>query len=175
MGPNLKFTNHWIGIYDPRGPNLMPAKRMVKDLQPALAQEGSANGMIIPAEPASLAPVYAKAVTERERESGPESAKVVAQGAADMKRILGEGGSERLPAIPPGTKRPQPAPKSAQLEKEEAGVSVFRTEAGGEPVREWLKGLPAREDRRRIGYDIETVEDLKLARARKRKHERGLP
>jgi phage-related protein len=34
----------------------------------------------------------------------------------------------------------------------------YRTEAGGEPVREWLKGLPAREDRRRIGYDIETVE-----------------
>jgi len=34
----------------------------------------------------------------------------------------------------------------------------YRTEAGGEPVREWLKGLPSREDRRRIGYDIETVE-----------------
>ena len=34
----------------------------------------------------------------------------------------------------------------------------FRTEAGGEPVREWLKGLPSPEDRRRIGYDIETVE-----------------
>ncbi len=34
----------------------------------------------------------------------------------------------------------------------------FRTEAGGEPVREWLKGLPSREDRRLIGYDIETVE-----------------
>ena len=34
----------------------------------------------------------------------------------------------------------------------------FRTEAGGEPAREWLKGLPSAEDRRRIGYDIETVE-----------------
>ncbi len=34
----------------------------------------------------------------------------------------------------------------------------YRTEAGGEPVREWLKELPSREDRRRIGYDIETVE-----------------
>jgi phage-related protein len=34
----------------------------------------------------------------------------------------------------------------------------FRTEADGEPVREWLKGLPTAEDRRRIGYDIETVE-----------------
>src|SRR5262249_16168609 len=33
-----------------------------------------------------------------------------------------------------------------------------RTEAGGEPVREWLKSLPSREDRKRIGYDIQTVE-----------------
>ena len=34
----------------------------------------------------------------------------------------------------------------------------FRTEAGGEPVREWLLSLPSREDRRLIGYDIETIE-----------------
>jgi len=34
----------------------------------------------------------------------------------------------------------------------------FRTEAGGEPVREWLKALPLPDDRRRIGYDIQTVE-----------------
>jgi len=34
----------------------------------------------------------------------------------------------------------------------------FRTEAGGEPVREWLKGMPLSEDRKRIGEDIKTVE-----------------
>jgi phage-related protein len=33
----------------------------------------------------------------------------------------------------------------------------YRTDAGGEPVREWLKGLPS-EDRKRIGEDIKTVE-----------------
>ena len=33
----------------------------------------------------------------------------------------------------------------------------YRTEAGGEPVREWLKGLSP-EDRKRIGEDIKTVE-----------------
>ncbi len=33
IGANLKFTNHWIGIYDPRGSNLMPSKHAVK-LQP---------------------------------------------------------------------------------------------------------------------------------------------
>lgn len=33
----------------------------------------------------------------------------------------------------------------------------FRTEAGGEPVREWLKGL-SRDDRKHIGEDVKTVE-----------------
>src|SRR5215469_3897843 len=33
----------------------------------------------------------------------------------------------------------------------------YRTEAGGEPVREWLKGLLP-EDRKRVGEDIKTVE-----------------
>jgi len=60
----------------------------------------------------------------------PESAPVVAQDAADMKRILGEGGSQRLPAIPPRVPVATPSTKVAQLEKEEAGVSVFRTGEG---------------------------------------------
>jgi phage-related protein len=34
----------------------------------------------------------------------------------------------------------------------------FRTEVGGEPVRDWLKSLPSSEDRKRIGEDIKTVE-----------------
>ncbi len=34
----------------------------------------------------------------------------------------------------------------------------FQTEAGGEPLRDWLKGLPSSEDRKRIGEDIKTVE-----------------
>lgn len=33
----------------------------------------------------------------------------------------------------------------------------YRTEAGNEPVREWLKSMSA-EDRRRIGEDIKTIE-----------------
>jgi phage-related protein len=33
----------------------------------------------------------------------------------------------------------------------------YRTESGGEPVREWLKTL-RKEERRRIGHDIMTVE-----------------
>jgi phage-related protein len=36
-------------------------------------------------------------------------------------------------------------------------VRFFRTDAGAEPVREWLKGLPAI-DRKTIGEDIKTVQ-----------------
>jgi len=57
----------------------------------------------------------------------PESTPVVAHGASDMKRMLGEGGSERLPEIPRRVATTPPEAKSAKLEKEEAGVSVFRT------------------------------------------------
>ncbi|MGZ3545383.1 MAG: M16 family metallopeptidase [Gemmatimonadaceae bacterium] len=56
----------------------------------------------------------------------PETAPIVAQDAVDMKRILGEGGTERLPAIPRHAKAAAPEAKVAKLEKEEAGVSVFR-------------------------------------------------
>jgi|SRR5271167_2817505 len=51
-------------------------------------------------------------------------------------------------------------PKSP-VDSENEGKSVpaifYRTEAGGEPVRGWLKGLPTK-DRKRIGEDIKTVE-----------------
>lgn len=36
-------------------------------------------------------------------------------------------------------------------------VVFFRTEAGNEPVREWLRGL-VREDRRTVGEDIKTAQ-----------------
>ncbi len=36
-------------------------------------------------------------------------------------------------------------------------VVFYRSETGNEPVREWLKGL-SREDKRRIGEDIKTVQ-----------------
>jgi phage-related protein len=45
------------------------------------------------------------------------------------------------------------------VEKEGKRVPAifFRTEAGGEPVREWLKSLSP-DDRKRIGEDIKSVE-----------------
>jgi phage-related protein len=48
----------------------------------------------------------------------------------------------------------------AALERQGKRVPAifYRTKAGGEPVRDWLKGLPSPEDRKRIGEDIKTVE-----------------
>lgn len=44
------------------------------------------------------------------------------------------------------------------MEKRKRIPAVFyRTSSGAEPVRKWLKGLPA-EDRRIVGVDIATVE-----------------
>ena len=61
-------------------------------------------------------------------------------------------------------KKPKPpvtsgAPSGA-LEKSDKRVPAvfFRTDAGGEPLRSWLKNLPLDEDRKRIGEDIKTVE-----------------
>ncbi|HEV2018467.1 MAG TPA: pitrilysin family protein [Gemmatimonadaceae bacterium] len=64
----------------------------------------------------------------------PETSPVVAQDGADMQRVLGAGRSERLESIPPRAVLATPPEKEgAEFEKEEAGVSVFRT-ARGIPV-----------------------------------------
>ena len=61
-------------------------------------------------------------------------------------------------------KKPEPSKGAASLSRppdDRRGKRVpaifYRTEAHGEPVREWLKGLSA-DDRKRIGEDIKTVE-----------------
>jgi phage-related protein len=53
----------------------------------------------------------------------------------------------------------RPSGQSEALGREGKRVPAifYRTEAGGEPVRKWLKGLSS-EDRKRIGEDIKTVE-----------------
>jgi len=87
ISANLKFTNHWIGIYDPLGRHLIPSKRAVKDLQPSSASEGSADGIVLPADLSTLAPVYARAFAEKERQAGPDSAKT-ARAASDLGLFL---------------------------------------------------------------------------------------
>jgi len=46
---------------------------------------------------------------------------------------------------------------SAENEGKRVPAIFFRTEAGGEPVREWLRSLSP-DDRKRIGADIKSVE-----------------
>ncbi len=59
-------------------------------------------------------------------------------------------------------RRPVGAAEPGAEDPAKAGKRVpaifFRTEAGREPVRDWLKALPYPDDRRRIGEDIKTVE-----------------
>ena len=54
------------------------------------------------------------------------------------------------------SKRPKPLPNRNAQGKRVPAI-FYRTEAGGQPVRKWLKEL-SRDDRRRIGEDIKTVE-----------------
>src|SRR4051794_15284860 len=84
---NLKFTNHWIGIYDPRSSKLIPSKRAVKDLRPVPGKVEAAGAFIVPADVSTLTPVYAQAVAERERQSGPDSAKL-ARAASNLGSFL---------------------------------------------------------------------------------------
>ena len=49
------------------------------------------------------------------------------------------------------------SPARSENQGKRVPAIFYRTEAGGEPLREWLKGL-TREDRKRIGEDIKTVE-----------------
>ena len=57
--------------------------------------------------------------------------------------------------LTPGASAPS---ESAEIQSKRIPAIFYRTEPGGEPVREWLKGLPLPEDRKRIGEDIKTVE-----------------
>ncbi len=53
--------------------------------------------------------------------------------------------------------RDQPSKPSKDVLEKRVPAVFFRTSAGGEPVRDWLKSLTAA-DRKAIGADIKTVE-----------------
>lgn len=83
----LHFTNHWIGIYDPQGKKLAPSTRMVKALQPAPIVDRRDARLLVPADPSTLAPVYQKALSERETELGRDHPRV-ARAAVDLGLFL---------------------------------------------------------------------------------------
>ena len=145
---SLRFTNHWIGIYDPGGRKLIPSRRAVAYLQPALTKEDSGD-MIVPADPSTLVPIYASAVAERERLSGPENAKVAraesdfglfllqigrsAQAEAPLRRAVSIDGKNADQAIDDDRESLALA-LQAQGKREEA-FDLFRRAAAGQNPR----------------------------------------
>src|SRR5581483_8785468 len=78
----LRFTNHWIGIYDPDSP-LIPARRAVKALRPPLRVARLEGPLLPPADPSRLRPLFEQALARREKELGPGHRKT-ARSAADL-------------------------------------------------------------------------------------------
>ena len=73
--PEIHFTNHWIGIYA-RGNSLVPITRPDHSFPP-LSLPPTAEGKLVPPNsPSSLLPLFAQAVSEREKALGPWDAKV---------------------------------------------------------------------------------------------------
>jgi tetratricopeptide (TPR) repeat protein len=88
INSQLKFTNHWIGIYTKGGPNLVPARSVVKNLPPV--QLGSKT-IAAPADPSNLRPLFEQALADREKELGPNHRKV-AKSASDLGLFLANTG-----------------------------------------------------------------------------------
>jgi tetratricopeptide (TPR) repeat protein len=73
--PQLQFTNHWIGIYT-KGNSLVPVSRPGRG-SPPLSLPATAEGRLVPTNSlSSLLPLFAQAVSEREKALGAGDAKV---------------------------------------------------------------------------------------------------
>lgn len=95
----LSFVNHWIGIYDQPGPKLAPTRRATKALKPSPVVVNLPAGFTVPASPATLAPVYEKAMAQREKDLGPNDPKV-ARAASDLGLFLMQNGNPEAAVEP---------------------------------------------------------------------------
>jgi tetratricopeptide (TPR) repeat protein len=96
--PEIRFTNHWIGIYA-RGNSLVPVSRQDRSFPPLLLPPTAEGKFVPPNSPSSLLPLFAQAVSERERALGAWDAKVArslkAQGL--FLKILGDPEAAAVP------------------------------------------------------------------------------
>ena len=93
----LRFTNHWIGIYDARNP-LVPIRRSVKILPPPSV--GNLREKVTPpADPASFRPLFEQVLAEKEQNFGATSSEL-ARSASDLGLFLKSIG-ENQPALAP--------------------------------------------------------------------------
>ena len=96
--PEMRFTNHWIGIYAKENP-LIPVNRAGHSLPP-LALEATAAGRLTPPnDPSSLLPLFEEAVTDRQKLLGPVDPKV-ARSAATLGLFLRETGNPAAAETP---------------------------------------------------------------------------
>jgi len=73
--PEIQFTNHWIGIYA-KDNVLVPVSRPDRSLPPLSLPPTGEGKLIPPNSPSSLAPLFAQAVSQREKALGAWDAKV---------------------------------------------------------------------------------------------------
>jgi tetratricopeptide (TPR) repeat protein len=83
VSAQLKFTNHWIGIYSGGSAGLVPSRSVAK-VAPAPAGDRSVSP---PAEPASLRPLFEQALADREEELEAGDPRV-ARSASDLGLFL---------------------------------------------------------------------------------------
>ena len=96
--PEMRFTNHWIGIYADRNP-LTPLRRAEHTLPPLALQATAAGKLEPPNSPASLRPLFEQAVSDRQRQHGPADPKV-ARSAATLGLFLKETGNPAAAEAP---------------------------------------------------------------------------
>jgi tetratricopeptide (TPR) repeat protein len=93
VGPQLSFTNHWIGIYA-KGSYLVPARSTAANAPPRAPDNPE---FVPPADPSSLRPLFEQVLAAKEKELGPNHAGV-ARSASDLGRfIYGNGGPNGKP------------------------------------------------------------------------------
>ena len=73
--PEIRFTNHWIGIYA-KGNSLVPVARPAYSFPPLLLPPTAEGKLVPPNSPSSLLPLFAQAVSEREKALGLWDAKL---------------------------------------------------------------------------------------------------
>jgi tetratricopeptide (TPR) repeat protein len=84
-GAELRFTNHWIGVYDSRNP-LVPIRRSTKVLPP-LPAGNLRQKLIPPADPSSFRPLFEQVLAKKQSELG-GTAPAVARSASDLGLFL---------------------------------------------------------------------------------------
>jgi tetratricopeptide (TPR) repeat protein len=88
ISAQLKFTNHWIGIYTRGGGNLVPSRSVAKNAPPLPPGD---RKFPAPADPATLRPLFEQALADHEKDLGANDPQV-ARSAADLGLFLSKTG-----------------------------------------------------------------------------------